>query len=104
MQVPAEQFPEGVPSAPGSAAQAMRPGGEPMGPEEIAANANALLAARAAEEGGNPTEEDLMRASQQRPERPRTAGRRPPKVTSKVKESSEQTAGPTTLAAPTIIA
>merc|ERR1719195_2113603 len=65
-----------------------------------------MLAAQRAggEVGPGEDVEDLgMARAQQRSERPRTAGRRPPKVTSKVKESSEQT-GPAAVAAPAIIA
>merc|ERR1712066_1029190 len=83
------------------------PNGEAStGPDEIAARAEAMLAAQRAggEVGPGEDVEDLgMARAQQRSERPRTAGRRPPKVTSKVKESSEQTAA-AAVAAPTIIA
>lgn len=82
---PPDHFPEGgPPSAPGSAAQGMRPS-----PEDIAASAAA----------SGMLQEDPTRQR----ERPRTAGRRPPKVTSKVKESSEPTSG-APVAAPIILA
>lgn len=53
------------------------------------------------QEGGMPDEAGRPQA---RPERPRTAGRRPPKVASKVKESSEQTSTTQAGAGPVIIA
>merc|ERR1719440_534396 len=66
-------------------------------PEDIAARAEAMMQAQ----GGQP--EDGM--GMQRPERPRTAGRKPPKVTSKVKQTQDDPglAGQGVMA-PTIIA
>lgn len=86
----AEHFQE-MPSAPGSAAQGTRP---IPGDDE---------AAREAMMRGEMGEDDSGRG-QARPERPRTAGRRPPKLASKVQQSAE-TAGPAvTSQAPVIIA
>eukprot|EP00933_Yihiella_yeosuensis_P080683 TRINITY_DN94147_c0_g1_i1.p1 TRINITY_DN94147_c0_g1~~TRINITY_DN94147_c0_g1_i1.p1 ORF type:complete len:571 (+),score=255.95 TRINITY_DN94147_c0_g1_i1:87-1799(+) len=73
-------------------------GGPGASPDEIAARAEAMLAQRAAETG-----EDVgMSRPGVRPERPRTAGRKPPKVTSKV-TTSEQSTAPVNVAAPVII-
>eukprot|EP00930_Biecheleria_cincta_P013296 TRINITY_DN1192_c0_g2_i1.p2 TRINITY_DN1192_c0_g2~~TRINITY_DN1192_c0_g2_i1.p2 ORF type:complete len:254 (+),score=82.58 TRINITY_DN1192_c0_g2_i1:832-1593(+) len=58
-----------------------------------------MMAQRAAEHG---EDVDMARAGL-RPERPRTAGRKPPKVTSKV-TTTEQSTAPTNVAAPVIIA
>jgi len=90
----AEHFTE-MPSAPGSAAQPTRP---IQGDEEAAAR-EAMLAAQ---RGG--LDDDLAARQQARPERPRTAGRRPPKVQSKVQTSAEQTGGTANVQAPVIIA
>lgn len=71
------------------------PTGPASSPDEIAARAEAMLAARAAEAG-----EDMSRIGA-RPERPRTAGRKPPKVTSKV-TTTEQSTAPVNVTAPVI--
>jgi len=94
-----------MPSAPGSAAQPTRPAAADHsrgGHDEAAAREAAMLAAQHGE--GLPGEDDLLaRAQQARPERPRTAGRRPPKVTSKVTTSNEQTGLTSNVQAPVII-
>jgi len=85
-----------MPSAPGSAQAGSRPvadAGYQPSPEQIAAQAEAMLG----QQGG----EDM---AQQRPERPRTAGRKPPKVVSKVKTTSEEPGLSQGVAPPTIIA
>mmetsp|Transcript_47118 Transcript_47118/g.82934 ORF Transcript_47118/g.82934 Transcript_47118/m.82934 type:complete len:613 (+) Transcript_47118:142-1980(+) len=88
---------EGLPSMPSSAAQNTRPGDGPPGSADV----EAMLAAQAE---GVPGEE--MGAGMGRParvERPRTAGRKPPKVTSKVTTRQDEPGLSGGVAPPTII-
>lgn len=82
----------GFPSAPGSSQAPSRPAGDPSlaGPDEIAARAEAMMG------------EDQSGAG--RPERPRTAGRKPPKVSSKVTTRQDEPGLSQGVAPPTIIA
>jgi hypothetical protein len=74
---------DGMASAPGSAAQGTRPVADPgvTGADDMAAH-QAMLGGQ---QGG---EDEGLRPGG--PERPRTAGRKPPKVTSKVKTSTDE--------------
>eukprot|EP00435_Cladocopium_sp_Y103_P015164 s2598_g3.t1 len=76
-----EDFQEPPPAPPGAMSE-----GPFASPDEIAQRAEAALAQRAADTG-----------------RPRTAGRKPPKVTSKV-TTTEQSTAPSNVAAPVVIA
>jgi hypothetical protein len=75
--MPGEEMPQDyMQSAPGSANQGTRPGQEPANSEEL----QAMMAQQQLGDESMPTG---------KPERPRTAGRKPPKVTSKVKTSTD---------------
>merc|ERR1719454_452728 len=90
-----------MPSAPGSSQAPQRPGADPgmgAGSDEIAARAEAML------QGGQPGAEESLDGARQRPERPRTAGRKPPKVTSKVTTRQDEPGLTQGVAPPTIIA
>jgi len=82
-----------MPSPPGSAQAPQRPDGMPASQEEIAARAEAMMG-----QGGGEDDRDA------RPERPRTAGRKPPKVTSKVTTRQDEPGLTQGVAPPTIIA
>jgi len=87
-----------MPSAPGSAQAPQRPMADPgmqPGPDEIAARAEAMMQGQGAEDMGD---------RPGRPERPRTAGRKPPKVTSKVTTRQDEPGLTQGVAPPTIIA
>jgi len=85
-----------MPSAPGSAQAPSRPLDGQLSQEEIAARAEAML------QGSQPGAEDDM--ARGKIERPRTAGRKPPKVVSKVTTRQEEAGLTQSVAPPTIIA
>jgi len=72
---PPDHMPDGMGSAPGSAAQGQRPGAQGLSPEEIAQNAAAML----------PREDAASH-------RPKSAGRRPPRGKRQVQNSAEHQA------------
>eukprot|EP00747_Dinoflagellata_sp_TGD_P163605 gnl/TRDRNA2_/TRDRNA2_182444_c0_seq1.p1 gnl/TRDRNA2_/TRDRNA2_182444_c0~~gnl/TRDRNA2_/TRDRNA2_182444_c0_seq1.p1 ORF type:complete len:597 (-),score=228.62 gnl/TRDRNA2_/TRDRNA2_182444_c0_seq1:359-2149(-) len=78
--------------------------GQGAGPEEIAAAAGEMLAARGAEEDAAAAAAGFARPVPGKLERPRTAGRRPPKVQSKVTTRSDEPGLQSGVAPPAIIA